>query len=42
MDATSPTQDRPEVEPHPVPTRLPPRRRPSGEPPPLPHQLGRT
>jgi len=42
MDATSPTQDRPEVEPHPVPTRLPPRRRPSGEPPPLPHRLGRT
>ena len=41
MDATSPAQDRPEVE-HRVPARVPPRRRPSGEPPPLPHQLGRT
>jgi tRNA A-37 threonylcarbamoyl transferase component Bud32 len=41
MDATSPTQDQPEVE-HRVPARVPPRRRPSGEPPPLPHQLGRT
>ena len=42
MDATSPMQDRPEVQHHHVPARVPPRRRPSGEPPPLPHKLGRT
>jgi serine/threonine-protein kinase RIO1 len=42
MDATSPTQDRPEVDHQHAPARVPPRRRPSGEPPALPHHLGRT